>query len=124
MKPEDKLKYYILTRYRSLLEFTQSIGMPYATLQSILKRGIGNSSITNIIKICRALNISANDLADGEIVPLCVSETEECVDLVFALSINRNTPFCVDGIKLTDQERETLFDGLEIIIEQIRRKRK
>ena len=70
MTIEEKLREYILSHYHSLLEFTESIGMPYGTIQSIFKRGINNSSITNIIKICKALHISADALSDGEIVPV------------------------------------------------------
>lgn len=67
MTIEEKLKEYILERYASIREFSHVINMSYSTLDSILKRGISNSSVTNIIKICKALNISADALADGEI---------------------------------------------------------
>ena len=70
MSIEDKLKFLILNKYHSIREFTQEIDMAYSTLDSILKRGIGNSSVTNVIKICKALGISADALADGEIVPI------------------------------------------------------
>ena len=68
MTVEEKLKEYILDRYDSLRQFTLAIDMSYSTFDSILKRGIGNSSVTNIIKICTELNISVDGLADGEIV--------------------------------------------------------
>ena len=67
MTIEDKLRNHILSRYKSLREFTQTADIPYTTLDSILKRGIGNSSINNVIKICKALHISADELADGNI---------------------------------------------------------
>lgn len=70
MTIEEKLKEYILERYASIREFSHVIEMSYSTLDSILKRGISNSSVTNVIKICKALNISADALADGEIVSL------------------------------------------------------
>ena len=70
MTTEEKLKGFILTKYRSIREFTQSIDMPYSTMTTILKRGIDNSNVQNIIKICQALEISADDLADGHIVPI------------------------------------------------------
>lgn len=70
MTKEAKLKDFILTKHRSIREFTQSIGMPYSTMTTILKRGIDNSNVQNIIKICQALEISADDLADGQIVPI------------------------------------------------------
>lgn len=69
MSTEDKLKEYILNRYKSIREFTQIINMSYSTFDSILKRGIDNSSITNIIKICKELGISVDELAEGNIAP-------------------------------------------------------
>ena len=70
MTIEEKLKDHILERYVSIREFSHTINMSYSTLDSILRRGVGNSSVTNIIKICKALNISADALAEGEIVSL------------------------------------------------------
>lgn len=70
MTIEEKLKSLILNRYHSIREFTIAIDMPYTTTDSIFRRGIGNSSVSNVIKICKALRISADALADGEIVPI------------------------------------------------------
>lgn len=68
MKVEENLKNHILSRYKSLREFTILKDIPYTTLDSMLKRGIGNSSVTNVIKVCKALNISVDALADGKII--------------------------------------------------------
>lgn len=68
MNIEDRLKSLILERYGSVREFTMSINMPYSTFDTILKRGIQNATVSNIIKICEALDISADALAKGEIV--------------------------------------------------------
>lgn len=65
MTTEEKLKNYILSKHRSIREFTQSIGMPYSTMTTILKKGVNNANVLTIIKICQALNISTDDLADG-----------------------------------------------------------
>lgn len=70
MSIEEKLKDYILERYKSIREFTQVADMSYSTFDSILRRGIGNSSISNIIKICKVLGISVDELANGNIVPV------------------------------------------------------
>lgn len=68
MSIEIELKELILSRYKSVRDFAISIEMPYSTLDSIFKRGVSNASITNIIKICETLFISADDLARGKIV--------------------------------------------------------
>lgn len=73
---EDKLKEYILERYNSIREFAISIDMSQSTIDSILKRGLDNSSVRNIIKICKALNISVDGLSDGEIVPVNVYRSD------------------------------------------------
>lgn len=67
MTREEKLKLLILSRYKSIREFTIAIDIPYTTIDSIFRRGIDNSSVSNIKKICDALNISVDALADGEI---------------------------------------------------------
>ncbi|WP_427112394.1 helix-turn-helix domain-containing protein [Megasphaera sueciensis] len=68
MTIEEKLKNLILSKYKSIREFCISVDMPYSTIDSILRRGISKASIANIIKICRHFNISADALADEEIV--------------------------------------------------------
>ena len=65
---EKELKELIQSRYKSLREFSIKIKMPYTTLDSIFKRGVANSSISNIISICEELGISADALANGMIV--------------------------------------------------------
>ena len=42
--------------------------MPWTTLDSILKRGIANSNITNVLKITRELGLDSEKLVDGIIV--------------------------------------------------------
>lgn len=69
MSIEEELKAAILSAHGSLREFAVSIDMPYSTLDSIFKRGLENASIRSIVKICDALEISADALAEGKIVP-------------------------------------------------------
>lgn len=96
---EDKLKAYILDRYKSIREFTISIDMPYTTFDSVLKRGIDNSSITNIIKICKALNISADELANGNIVST-ISKPNYKNDVVEMLNLVKSDVIKLDNLTL------------------------
>ena len=96
---EDKLKAYILDRYKSIREFTLSIDMPYTTFDSVLKRGIDNSSITNIIKICKALNISADELANGNIVST-ISKPNYKNDVVEMLNLVKSDVIKLDNLTL------------------------
>ena len=42
--------------------FASEVGIPYTTLRSMLERGIENASVNNVIKVCKALNISIEQL--------------------------------------------------------------
>ena len=77
MTVEEKLKELILTRYQSIREFTLDIDIAYSTFDTIMKRGIRNANISNVIKICNALHISTDALADGEIVFVTFVPTKE-----------------------------------------------
>ncbi|WP_298535756.1 helix-turn-helix transcriptional regulator [uncultured Methanobrevibacter sp.] len=119
MTTEEKLKQFILTKHRSVLEFTQSIGMPYGTMSSIFKRGIENSSVTNIIKICSALGISTDELAKGNIVPVEKADSTAIEDIFqYAkqklLSAKNPT---LDGIPLHPDIIMSIVDGLDLLIE-------
>ncbi|MFR4352481.1 MAG: XRE family transcriptional regulator [Roseburia sp.] len=64
---EDALKEFILSKYKSIREFTMDADMPYSTVDSIFKRGLRKSSVDNLILICEHLGISADALLDGKI---------------------------------------------------------
>lgn len=89
MTIEQELKALIVKRYGSAKNFALEINMPNSTLDNIFRRGVLNSSVTNIIKICNALEISADELADGKIVSRSAS-------VVWASSL---TPGETDAIK-------------------------
>lgn len=42
--------------------FAEKIGLPATTLQSMLSRGVGGASIDNVIKVCKGLNITIDQL--------------------------------------------------------------
>ena len=46
----------------SVKEFAAMASIPYTTLRSILERGIGNAPVNNVIKICKALGITIEQL--------------------------------------------------------------
>lgn len=58
---EDYLKTLIQTQYPSIRSFSEHINMPYSTLTSILKN-VGGASVDNVIKICKGLGISTDQL--------------------------------------------------------------
>lgn len=62
---ETRIKEMIIHEYGSLKKFCEIINMPWTTLDSILKRGISNSNITNVMKITKELGIDTESLASG-----------------------------------------------------------
>lgn len=66
---ETRLKTLIMEKYGSLNKFCEKIDMPWTTLDSILKRGIAKSNITNVLKITSELSIDTESLVAGAIIP-------------------------------------------------------
>lgn len=131
MSIEDKLKFLILNKYHSIREFTQEIDMAYSTLDSILKRGIGNSSVTNVIKICKALGISADALADGEIKPINDRTTRSINDRIEVKEVLEDTKdilthsdfVTLDGKLLSDNSIQSIIDAMDVGLEIVKRKK-
>jgi hypothetical protein len=132
MTIEDKLHDLILSRYHSVREFTIAIDMPYTTMHSIFKRGIGNSSVTNIIKICKALGISADALADGEIVSVnkrfgvptgenAGLKVENILNDTRELLTHRG-PVTLNGKPLTKSGIDSIIDAMDVGVELAKKK--
>lgn len=131
MTIEEKLKELILKHYHSIREFTIAIDMPYTTMDSIFRRGIGNSSVSNIIKICKALNISADALADGEISPIKdrpsapINDKVEITDLLADTkdTLIHSAKITLDGNPLGKAGIESIIDAIEVGVEIAKRKK-
>ena len=121
MTTEDRLRKYILTKYRSLREFSQKIDMPYSTINTIMKRGIDNSSVNNIIRICQALNISTDDLVNGRIVSnsVCDSGTIRIEDIMEETKQKLlNAEHLTIGNRSADEADITaILNSMEIVVE-------
>jgi len=131
MTIEEKLKIHILRRYKSLRDFVNNSGidMPYPTVDGILKRGINKSSIDNVFKICKTLDISADYLAQGRIVPnQCLEDntiTAEITDIVeyFKLNPTELNNFNIDDIPIEKDEALVLLSAISVGIEFVRNER-
>ena len=114
MTSTEKLKQYIERKYNSVREFTIAIDMPYTTLHSIFKRGIENSSVANINKICIALNISMEDLVNNEIVArrtTALNNNDSVVEIAEVLLSHKFT--LSNGNKLNASEIENILKIIE-----------
>lgn len=121
MTTEDRLRNYILSKYRSLREFSQKIDMPYSTINTIMKRGIDNSSVNNIIKICQALNISTDDLVNGKIVPVA-TDPVEAISIESILEETKQKILNADNLTIGDRFADAadvtaILNTFEIVLE-------
>lgn len=127
MTIEDKLKDLILERYGSVIDFSKEIEMANSTLASILNRGIHKASIGNVIKICNALEISADGLAKDMIVPNDKQQEaiESPTDLDEIISITRLNisayNLTIDGEQIGDDDKQSIVDAIELCAEFIKR---
>lgn len=58
----ETLKIEILRRYKNVKQFSDTSGIPYMTISSVLKRGVENSVFGTVLRICEALKMSIDDL--------------------------------------------------------------
>lgn len=127
MSIEDRLKELIIERYGSVIDFSKEIDMANSTLASILSRGIHKASIGNIIKICNALEISADGLAMDMIMPN--DKTQEAIqqptdiDEIISITKLNITAYnlTIDGEPIDNDEKQAIIDTLELCAEFIRR---
>lgn len=131
---EKELKELILHRYHSIREFTIAIDIPYTTMDSIFRRGVGNSSVTNVIKICKALRISVDALADGKIEPLASKRLyfepkEDPIDISDIFSdakarLSHYEDLTFNGEPVTADTVEAISQGIDVSLELAKRHNK
>lgn len=129
MTIEEKLKELILSKYSSIREFAIDIDVPYTTITSIFSRGIGNSSVTNIIKICKPLGISVDELAEGNIVPIrsYQKSTERIFEVKDILEDVKDQLSTLDGLTFDGKPAnkdsiDSIVDAMDIGVEMAKRK--
>ena len=116
MNIEDRLKDLILEKHASVRAFTQSIGIPNSTLDSILTRGVANSSTANVYKICDALGINMEALVQGQIVRRgeTTRETNNLDEIAGGVKHQLDTKSIVlDGVALSPTEIKRFNDMLD-----------
>ena len=121
MTVEERLQELILARYRSLREFAMTIDMSPSTLDSMLKRGLDRATIGNVIKVCNALHISIDELANDRIISTVSLVTTDSRDVDNILRILRGDiltrdDLTLNGQELTDVDRIALSNLLDAVI--------
>lgn len=127
MTIEEKLKDLVVERYGTMRQFSKEIGMSQSTFATIMKRGIHKASISNILVICKALQISADELANDRIVPIKKEQTSHILftDIPEMLNYMKNyrnefDDLTIDKIPLSDLEYETVLNCLTLSVEFVR----
>lgn len=128
MTIEEKLKEYILSRYSSIREFTIEVDIPYSTVYVLFSRGIYGSSVGNVLKICKALRISADALLDGEIVPIRELkinpnrfEVKEILEETKEI-LNHKGFVTLEGKPITKEDINSIFDAIDVGVEIAKKK--
>lgn len=131
MTLEDRIKELILLRYSTVKDFSKKVGLSYSTVDSILRRGVANSSISNVIKICKELGISVDELSEGKIVPvdMVLQEKKPMTKLEDIINFTRANIASYDnltihGHPLEQEDIETLMTALEVAMGIIAKQKK
>lgn len=109
---EDKIKDIIIDKYSSIAEFSRKSKIPYTTIDSMLKRGIKNANVLNVIKLCDALEISVDKIKDGIIEP--VQEFAHLTPEDFYLNMRRELERISDDV-LSQKDKEKILSDLAYI---------
>ncbi|MNE42516.1 hypothetical protein D3C80_1366430 [compost metagenome] len=62
MRRAEVLKKLIAKTGLNTKAFAERAGIPYTTLRSMLMRGVGGASVDNVIKVCRTLGITTEEM--------------------------------------------------------------
>lgn len=95
---EQQLRYLIERDYGSVRRFSQDIGMPASTINTILKRGIINSNLNNVLKITNALGLK--------------------IDVFFPDMNDTESPIQVIFNQLTKERQTTTLDFATSLLEE------
>ena len=125
---EERLKALITARFGSLRKFCAESGLPYSTVYTILERGVANAGLQNVFKMCDALGISDDSLANGEIAEkdTVTSKTKVKADAIVKIlkeNLHQRFDLTIKGVPLTESEIQTLLDALEIAVGIVKRNR-
>jgi len=62
MNREDRILQLIKEKFKSVREFSSVSGIPNSTIVSMLKNGLGGTSVDTVLLVCKLLGISIEDL--------------------------------------------------------------
>ena len=118
MKSDELLKSLIIERFGSIAKFSRACGIPETTLFGIFRRGVLKSNVSSIIKVCKTLRISTDELIKGRIVPIRPENDPDVYDVGCLPEFLRSLEVCfLHGEPIAKSKINFIADGLEIILE-------
>ncbi len=105
MKRTEIIKRLIKDTGISLKAFSEKADIPYTTLYSILERGVGNASVDNVIKICKTLGITVEELEE--------MANSDDIEVKKPTTIAAHLP---EGVELTEEEQKELDTYIKFIL--------
>lgn len=69
MNSTDTLKALIFAKYKSIRQFALDAEIPYTTVKSGLEKGIGGMAVETVIKMCKALCTTVDELTKENLTP-------------------------------------------------------
>ena len=125
MNVEERLKELIIKQYGTMKDFTDHIGVPKSTFANILRRGVNNANVLTIIKICQALGISTDALAEGKIVPIERPDEppvkiEDIVDDAKQLLLNGGN-LTLDDMPASEQDVIAIVNAFDVALDSAKR---
>lgn len=121
MTIEEMIKKQIISEYGSVRAFTIKHGLAYASIDSILRRGIKNATWTNVKKLCAALEISADELAQNRIVKIMnpKSQNVKMEDMVqeFNQKVSSTENLTINGTPASAEDIMLITNTLDTAVE-------
>lgn len=103
----------------SLSKLKQESGVGYATLHDIENGKSKKMNSKNLEKVAKALNITTNELLGIDVVEYTVTDLEETLKIIL-----QSDELEIDGVPVTENEKEELEDFFSLAVNSIKRRRK
>lgn len=109
VKRGEKLTNFIDSRNLTVSSLARESGVAYTTIRSMIEKDLVNSSVDNVIKICRVLGISVEELLEDKKVKNTVNHAR--TDYIYIpMPVSAGLPIKIDSIE--DAETISIPDEL------------
>lgn len=128
MTVEEQFKSEILRRYKSVRAFTQAINVPYSTIDTMLKKGIGGTSVQTVLKVCSALDIDIESIESGHLykktAPISAEADTEAAIEVKLFNLLSENGYIQEGGDISDDDLEFFQSLLSLARTYMNQRRK